>query len=160
MNFKKLTFKTDLYSSLTFDELKTKLSSRIGTHFKLGFINSEEINLYYLKDVYTHHGFDRIPACEIKIFNKVQQEKKTKIIFQIAVFYLVFTAFIPLIFIGILYITNAPILFEVLYAYPILYLILMYIHTDQSNRFKKDLVNLEKTGEGRTDLKPGRLKNQ
>ncbi|PTB95734.1 hypothetical protein C9994_10455 [Marivirga lumbricoides] len=147
MNLQRLIFKRSLYSNLGYEKLRSKLSSRIGLNLKLGLITKNEINLYYLKDVYTKNGLDRIPACEIKIVNKETTSEKTKVIFKLAGFYVFFAAIIPMLFIAILYFGNAPILYEPLAIYPFLYLFLLYIHTDQSNRFAKDLQQLENEGE-------------
>ena len=132
------------YTTLEFNELKDRLKGKIGTNYKLGLIDNEEISIYYLKDSYTENGLDRVPTCKIEIKNTKQADGLVRIKFTIAEFAFIVTGLIPVIFMLVLYFANAPIPFY--YAsglYPILYLVLVFILSDQSDKFKTDLKKLE-----------------
>jgi hypothetical protein len=69
----------------------------IGTNFKLGLINNEEMSLYYLKDWYTENGMNRVPLCQMEVKNKKEADGRIRITFSIATFALIVIAFVPLI---------------------------------------------------------------
>jgi hypothetical protein len=76
--------------------------------------------------------------------NKTQEDGRVQIRFTIAEFYLVAIGLIPLIFAMIFYFTKAPIpIYFPLGLYPILYFILVYILSNQSDKFYTDLKELE-----------------
>src|SRR6185295_8956340 len=95
-------------TSLEFDELKRRLKNRVGQNFKLGILDNEEVNLYYLKDWYTNAGLDRIPFCEIKVQNHKQPDGQIKIRFVIADFALIIIALLPIIFIALFITLSVP----------------------------------------------------
>lgn len=140
-----ITLRRDFYTTLDFNELKDRLKRKVGTNYKLGLIDNEEISVYYLKDRYTENGLDRIPTCKIEIKNKKQEDGRTRIKFAVAEFSFILVGLVPVIFMLILYFAKAPIPFY--YAsgfYPILYLVLIFILSDQSDKFETDLKELEK----------------
>jgi hypothetical protein len=134
---------------LDFNELKDRLKEKVGTNYKLGLIDNEEISLYFLKDRYTENGLERVPTCKIEIKNEKQEDGRIRIKFAIAEFSFILVGLIPVVFMLILYFAKAPIPFY--YAsglYPILYFVLVFILTDQSDKFETDLKKLE-TGTNR-----------
>ena len=144
MKMDMITLSRYFYTTLDFEELKDRLKGKIGVNYKLGLIDSEEISVYYLKDRYTENGLDRVPTCRIDIKNKKQEDGRIRIKFTIADFALITIGLIPIIFILIMYFANAPIPFYYgLGLYPILYLVLLFILSDQSDKFKTDLIELE-----------------
>lgn len=139
-----INLRRNFYTTLDFDEIKDRLKRKVGTNYKLGLINNEEISLYYLKDRYTENGLDRIPTCKIEIKNEKQENGRIRIKFAIAEFSFVLVGLIPVVFMLILYFAKAPIPFYyALGLYPILYFVLVFILTDQSGKFKTDLEELE-----------------
>jgi hypothetical protein len=140
----KLKLSRFFYTTLDFNYLKDRLKRKIGVSYKLGIIDNEEITIYYYKDIYSGEGLDVIPTCKIEIKNKTQEDGRVQIRFTIAEFYLVAIGLIPLIFAMIFYFTKAPIpIYFPLGLYPILYFILVYILSNQSDKFYTDLKELE-----------------
>jgi hypothetical protein len=132
------------YTTLEFNDLKDRLKMKIGTNYKLGVIDNDEISIYYLKDWYTENGLDRVPTCKIEIKNKKREDGRVRIKFTVAKFTLVAIGVFPLISMAIFYFLKAPFpLYDPLALYPILYLVLLSTLSDQSHNFQMDLRKLE-----------------
>ncbi len=135
----------DYYTTLDFNEPKDGLKRKVGTNYKLGLIDNQKISLYYLKDSYTKISLDRVPTCKIEIKNEKQEDGRIRIKFAISEFSLIIVGLIPVIYILTLYFAKAP---TTLYTvsgglYVILYSSLVFILTDQSEKFETDLKRLE-----------------
>jgi hypothetical protein len=132
------------YTTLDFDDLKDRLKRKVGVNYKLGVIDNDEINLYYLKDAFTENGLDRVPTCEIEIKNQKQADGRVRIKFAIAKFTIVVLGLVPIILMLIFYFAKTPIPFYYpVGLYPILYLVLLFVLSDQSDKFQADLRELE-----------------
>ena len=138
-----LILRRNFYTTLDYNELKTRLRRRIGTNFKLGSIDHDEISLYYLKDWFTEKGMDRVPFCQVDVRNKKEADGRIRIRFGIAAFALIVAAFVPVVFILILHFTNAPIsLYIPIGLYPVLYFVLQVALSTQADKFELDLRRL------------------
>jgi hypothetical protein len=135
----------DYYTTLDFNELKDRLKSKVGTNYKLGLIDNEEISLFYLKASNGKSVPDRVPTCKIEIKNEKQEDGRIRIKFAITEFSLVLVGLIPIIFILILYFAEAPRPFYYVSGvfYPMFYSSLVFILRDQSDKFETDLKGLE-----------------
>jgi hypothetical protein len=132
------------YTTLEYNDLKTRLKRRFGANFKLGFIDYDEISLYYLKDWYTERRTDQVPFCQMEVRNKREEDGRIRIRFRVATFALIAVAFLPVFFMVIFYFRNAPIpLYYPLTLYPVLYFFLQVGMSKQADRFESDLRRLE-----------------
>jgi hypothetical protein len=139
-----LLLKRNFYTTLNYDELKTRLKRRVGTNFKLGVVDNEEISLYYLKDWYTEHGMDRVPFCQMGVKNKTDADGRIRVTFGIATFVMIAIALFPVILVPIFHFTNPQIPFYYLFGlYPVCYLFLQVAVGDQADKFELDLRQLE-----------------
>ena len=133
-----------IYSTLDYSELKVRLKRRIGTNFKLGLVDNEEIILYYLKDWFTENGMDRVPLCQIELKNKKEADGRIRIRFSIATFNLIVIAVVPVTLMFIFYFVKAPIPFYFLFGlYPASYFVLQVALANQADKFELDLRRLE-----------------
>jgi hypothetical protein len=144
MNIDALILGRNFYTTLDYNELKTRFKRRIGANFKLGYIDYDEISLFYLKDWYTENGMDRVPFCQLEVRNKREADGRIKIRFSIATFALILFALVPVAFMLVLNFTNAPINFYyALGLFPVLYVALQIAISKQADRFELDLRQLE-----------------
>jgi hypothetical protein len=132
------------YTTLDYNELKIQLKRRTSHNFKLGFIDNEEISLYYLRDWYTENGMDRVPFCRVEVKNKIDADGRIRIRFRIATFALIAAAFFPIALMFIFFFTNPSIPFYYLLGlYPVMYFFLQIALADQGEKFELDLRKIE-----------------
>jgi len=144
MNIDALILRRNFYTTLDYHELKTRFKRRIGANFKLGFIDYNEISLYYLKDWYTERRIDRVPFCQLEVRNKREADGRIKIRFSIATFALILYVLVPVAIMLILYFTDAlMLLYYPLGLYPVLYFALLVAISNQADKFELDLKRIE-----------------
>lgn len=141
-----LKLRRSVFTKLRFEELKRLLKNRIGINYKLGVMDNEEIRLYYIDSKHTRIGLDEIPICLITIKKLDQDTGIIRVTFQIATFALVGASLIPMFFMLVFFLGNAPDPYYYYYPivlYPLLYLGLQVMLSTQSDRFQRDLRKME-----------------
>ena len=131
-------------TSLNYDKLAEKLKKQIGRFYEYGFIDKDEMCIYYLgNNVYTRNGMNQIPYFKINIV-RAKGNSGLRIEFSLTNLALAIPILFPLIIIGIIYFAYAPMpIYYPLWLYPILYTVIYFVFITHSENFKNILKRWE-----------------
>ncbi len=161
MDWRIFLYRSSVTTSLPFDVLVNYLKRKTsdGVRFKLGYIDKEDIDIYYSNDYayggyYERLGLDRVPNMQVITNHKMVADGQVTIKFQTANFVLVLFGLIGAFILSFgLFIVptvglTGPSIFLVIF-----YLLTLNDFTKQLSYFKYDLGLLEKDYKTRTEAK-------
>ena len=138
-----------IQTSLPFEVLYQKLKSVVGERYKRGYMDKDWISLFYIDSHHYTVGMDKIPMCQIRIENNHKPDGPTEIEFRMAPYVIIMWIVIPLATaFGFAYFVASlgemqiliPIFIAIIF---VAYLFLVFYHSQQSERFLRDIEKFE-----------------
>jgi hypothetical protein len=161
MDWRIFLYRSSVTTSLPFDVLVNYLKRKTsdGVRFKLGYIDKEDIDIYYSNDYayggyYERLGLDRVPNMQVITNDKMVTDGQVTIKFQTANFVLVIFGLIGtfILCFGIFIVPTIGLIGPSIVLF-VLYLLTLNDFTKQLSYFKYDLGLMEKDYRARTETK-------